>query len=106
MWVAALALLVQTPVTPPEEDLVVLGRRLRAIRVVTKADRRTGKTVCRVRRSSGYPTLDAEVCAIALDCGKGSDIVAVRACAAPRMDAFVARYIGGKRAVAIDPAAR
>ncbi len=106
MIVAALALLVQAPVAPPEEDIVVLGRRLRAIRIVTKADRRTGKTMCRVRRSSGYPTLDAEICAIALDCGKGSDIAVVRVCAAPRMDAFVARYIGGKREVRIDPGAR
>lgn len=106
MLVAALALLVQAPVTPPEEDIVVLGRKLRSIAVVTKPDRRTGKMVCRVKRSSGYPTLDAEVCTIALDCSRESEAARIRACAAPRMDAFVARYIGGKREVRIDPGAR
>ncbi len=105
MLLAALALLAQTS-APPPEDIVVLGRRLRAIRVVTRQDRRTGRMVCRVRRSSGYPNLDAEVCAIALDCSRESDTVAIRACALPRVEAFVARYTGERRTIRIDPVAR
>ncbi len=73
MIVVALLLAAQT-VTPPAEplgeDIVVMARRraARRLRIVTKADRRTGDIRCVFKRRSGDAALDAGMCAGLLAC--------------------------------------
>lgn len=55
---------------PPEEDIVVVGERIRRIRLITRTDRKTGEKTCRVRRSSGDKFFDQIFCDIVLDCAR------------------------------------
>lgn len=64
------ALLVQT-VAPPQDDIVVLARKLRMIGVAVSAPRRNGRLTlrnCRITRPSGIAALDAIPCEVAQQC--------------------------------------
>ncbi|WP_288411265.1 hypothetical protein [uncultured Sphingomonas sp.] len=67
---AAFALLAQAaPPTPPSDDeIVVIGQRLRNIRITAKRDRRTGMTRCALKPSTGDPLLDTGICQAYLAC--------------------------------------
>jgi hypothetical protein len=54
----------------PSDEIVVIGERMRRIRVVTRRDRKTGRQRCIVRRSSGDDALDAAVCTATLACAE------------------------------------
>ncbi len=65
--VAAALLLVQAaPPAPtastPDEEIVVIGQRLRNIRITAKRDRRTGVKRCVLKPSTGDPQLDTGIC--------------------------------------------
>ncbi len=65
----ALALAMQTPVpvATPEDDLVVIGRRMRTMRFEYKLKHWQMKK-CRVTKSSGDPLLDQAVCTVIGQC--------------------------------------
>ncbi|MEA3008822.1 MAG: hypothetical protein QOJ91_514 [Sphingomonadales bacterium] len=83
---AALALAVAPQAEPPaENDIVVIGQRVRRIKFRIKLDN-AGRTVCRITRSSGDAEIDGLACDTARPCVR-PDIVtreAMTACLAPR----------------------
>ncbi|WP_206362066.1 hypothetical protein [Sphingomonas montana] len=82
----------QTPL-PPSDDIVVTARRLKQLnrlRIVTRADRRTGTQRCVFKRRSGDPRLDAAVCATVLACAAHVRTEAeIVPCVKPAMDTLV-----------------
>jgi hypothetical protein len=91
-----LTLLAATPasVGPAEpvdaEEIVVVGERLKRIKIDTRRDRKTGQQQCKVRRSSGDAVLDAAVCDAVLACAKVARVSAeMEACVAPRFTEIV-----------------
>jgi hypothetical protein len=71
---AVITLLAMQAIAMPEaaasDEIVVVGERMRRIRVVTRRDRKTERQRCIVRRSSGDDALDAAVCTATLACGE------------------------------------
>ena len=86
--IAALLLLAAQPAaapTPPENDIVIIGERVRKLKFRIKLDK-AGRTVCRITRSSGDAEIDGLACDTARPCVR-PDIVtreAMAACLAPR----------------------
>ncbi|HEX8555822.1 MAG TPA: hypothetical protein VF695_14045, partial [Sphingomonas sp.] len=74
MLLAALLLVQASPAPPPSptpDEIVVRGQRAKRIarfRMTTKTDRKTGVTRCIVKRRSGDPQLDAQICGAVLAC--------------------------------------
>jgi len=59
----------QAPVAAPiEEEVVVIGQRVRRISYRVGKDRRTGKVACELLRGSGDALLDTRVCEMARRC--------------------------------------
>lgn len=84
---AALALAAAPEASPPlaENDIVVIGQRVRKVKFRIKLDK-AGRTVCRIRRSSGDSEIDSLACDAARPCVR-PDIVtkaAMMACLTPR----------------------
>ncbi len=110
MLAAALALMLQqaaAPSAPPEDEITVIGRRMRAMRFVVKHDRRRGGYRCMVRRSSGDPALDTAICDIGLRCVRDVTAVSqVQGCVRTGLDALPGLYASERQQVRVDPAAR
>ena len=73
----ALSLLAATSAAPPpaDDEIMVIARKMRFIKVDIKAPRRSGKLVlerCRVTRSSGDAELDAVPCEATQACMAGN----------------------------------
>lgn len=68
--ILAALMLAQTasPAPSPDDDIVVVGERLRKIRITAKRDRRTGVKRCVLKPSTGDPLLDAGICQAYLTC--------------------------------------
>lgn len=85
----------------PEEDIVVVGQRMKRIRVDTRRDRKTGVTRCTVRRSSGDTALDSSFCEAVLACAatetKKEGMIA---CMQPRLAAIAERFTKARAAAA------
>ena len=78
------------PAPPPGYDIIVIGERLKNLRLVTKRDRKTGMTRCITKPSSGDPVLDAGVCATYLAClPKVASAPALEACMRPPLTDLV-----------------
>ena len=77
----------------PSDEVVVVGRRIKHMRMVTRYDRKTGATACIVRRSSGDTELDDAVCEAVLACAKTEVREAeLLACLRPRISAIADRF--------------
>ena len=95
MIVAMIALLTAQaePVSDPGADIVVVGQRMKRIRVVTRHDRKTGTNRCIVRRSSRDPALDAAFCEAALACAATeTKREGMNACMGSRLTAIARRF--------------
>lgn len=84
----ATALLAPQPVAAahaPPDDVVVIGERIRRLKLTTKTDRKTGTTRCIVKRGSGDPSLDATMCDAVRSCAATARTSqAMEACVKPR----------------------
>ncbi|HEX8512128.1 MAG TPA: hypothetical protein VF688_03385 [Allosphingosinicella sp.] len=89
--ITALLLLAGQPAVPaaasprPENDIVVIGQKVRKIKFRIKLDK-AGRTVCRITRTSGDSEIDSLACDAARPCVR-PDIVtkaAMTACLEPR----------------------
>lgn len=84
---------------PSEDEVVVAAQRLKRFRAITKKDRKTGDTICVIRRESGDPALDRGICDAMLACApkikRASDI---QPCMAPAMQALLPthKWTGGR----------
>jgi hypothetical protein len=103
--IAALLLLAAQPALPAqaepaaENDIVVIGQRVRKIKFRIKLDKR-GQVACRITRSSGDPEIDGFACDAARPCVR-PDIVtkaAMEACLAPRWTQLPAQIAVRRRA--------
>lgn len=82
---AALALAAAPEVSAAENDIVIIGERIRKVKFRIKLDK-AGRAVCRITRSSGDAEIDGLACDAARPCVR-PDIVtkaAMEACLAPR----------------------
>ncbi|MET0246020.1 MAG: hypothetical protein ABW182_04655 [Sphingomonas sp.] len=50
------------PPPPSADEIVVIGERMRRLKLSTKTDRKTGAPICVFRRRSGDPAFDAMMC--------------------------------------------
>lgn len=69
MILLALSFAFSTVQPPHNQDIVVVGDRMRRIKLVTKTDRR-GVQHCVIKRKSGDPRFDSVMCEATLRCAK------------------------------------
>ncbi|WP_294306520.1 hypothetical protein [uncultured Sphingomonas sp.] len=98
-----LSLIQAQPAPVPEEpgltqdEIVVMGERIKRLKLETRRDRKTKAMMCRITRPSGEAELDRLACAAALPCSESAHTMAeFRACFFPRISAdakawFIAR---------------
>ncbi len=53
---------------PTDQEIVVIGQRMKQATYAMKVHRKTKTTQCWITRSSGDPRIDAEICEIAKAC--------------------------------------
>jgi hypothetical protein len=98
---AALMLAAQpadAPTPPPEDEIVVLGERMRRLKLATKTDRKSGVTSCVFKRRSGDPAFDTLICDALLACSKTvTTRPQMEACISPHIEAY-ARQLQRARA--------
>ncbi len=93
------------PTTPPPsaDEIVVIGERMRRLKLGTKTDRKTGATICVFRRRSGDPAFDAMMCEAVLTCAKTVKTPSqMESCLAPTIQAY-ARDMTARRRAAPSP---
>jgi hypothetical protein len=87
--IAALLLLAAQPApaavqpSPSENDIVVIGQKVRKVKFRVKADK-AGNAVCRITRSSGDSEIDALACEAGRACAHSTSQSAMIACITPR----------------------
>lgn len=80
------------------EEIVVVGERLRRLKLETRTDRKTDLTKCVFQRRSGDPAFDALMCDAVLSCARTVTTRSqMESCIAPRID-FYAREMARRRA--------
>lgn len=93
--IAALLLVAQPaaaaaePVSP-ENDIVIIGQRVQKLKFRLKTDK-SGKAVCRIKRSSGDPEIDGLACDAARACMHSASEAAMTACLTPRFNQIPAQ---------------
>ena len=92
--IAVLFLLAAQPpgadAAPTENDIVVVGQRVRKLRFRLKTDK-AGQAVCRIRRSSGDPDIDSLGCEAARACMNSATQAAMVACLTPKFNQIPAQ---------------
>jgi hypothetical protein len=76
------------PRLPPQEDIIVVGERMRRVKLVTKVDRRSGLTQCIFKRRSGDDSFDNIMCDSAIACTE-----TVTANSRPKMEVCMGEHI-------------
>ena len=90
------------PAPVPSDEVVVIGERMKRIRVVTRRDRKSGATLCIVRRTSGDAGLDSAICDATLACAQTeTKTEGMIDCLNPRIAAVAQRF--AKRSIAPAP---
>lgn len=99
LTVAMLGLQTQTaPIPPSPEEIVVVGERMRRLKLETRTDRKTGLIRCVFKRRSGDPAFDTLMCDAVLTCARTVTTRSqMESCIAPRID-FYAREMARRRA--------
>jgi hypothetical protein len=94
----ALAAAPEASPPPPENDILIIGERVRKIKFRIKLDK-AGQVACRITRSSGDPEIDRLACDAARPCVR-PDIVtkaAMQACLEPRWANLPAQIAARRR---------
>lgn len=89
------------PTAPPPttDEIVVIGERMRRLKLGTKIDRKTGVQTCVFRRRSGDPAFDAMMCEAVLTCAKTVKTTAqMESCLAPTIQAYARDMTARRRA--------
>jgi hypothetical protein len=82
------------PTTLAPEDVVVVGERMRRLKLETKTDRKTGSSRCVFKRRSGDGAFDTLMRETVLSCARTvTTLSQMEACIAPRVEAY-ARQLG------------
>ncbi len=101
---AAMVLSLQPPATtlssPPEEGIVIVGERMRRMKLVTRTDRKSGVSRCVFKRRSGDAEFDNLMCATVLECAKTVTTRAqMEACMKPSLDAYSSQLMARREAI-------
>ncbi|HEX8239133.1 MAG TPA: hypothetical protein VF574_05265 [Allosphingosinicella sp.] len=104
LMLAALALAAPPQASPPrvEEDIVIIGQRVRKVKFRIKSDK-AGRTVCRIKRSSGDAEIDGLACEAARGCIASRSESAMVACLTPKMNQ-IPEQIAARRRMRIEHA--
>lgn len=91
--------------TPPSrEEIVVVGERMRRMKLVTRTDRKTGLTRCVFKRRSGDAAFDTLMCDAILTCARTVKTrPQMEACIGPRVDAYARELKTRREAARADP---
>lgn len=92
-------LIAQAPPPPAEQapEIVVVGQKLRRIRLVTRVDKKTGERRCILRRSSGDTGIDAVMCEAAVACGSTeTEVAGMERCMGIRIEAIAQRFAASR----------
>ena len=73
-----------------ENDIVVVGQRVRKLKFRLKTDK-AGQPVCRIKRSSGDPDIDSLGCEAARACMNSTTEAAMVACLTPKFNQIPAQ---------------
>ncbi|QJU60437.1 hypothetical protein HL653_03740 [Sphingomonas sp. AP4-R1] len=85
------------PTSPAADEIVVLGERMRRLKLATKTDRKTGATTCLFKRRSGDPAFDTLMCDALLACAKTVTTRSqMEACIGPHVEAYARTLSGGR----------
>lgn len=85
------------PSPTTEDDIIVVGERMRELKLKTKTDRRTGALGCVFQRRSGDAVFDATMCDALLACTPvATTRKQMRACMTPPVAAY-ARMLAERR---------
>ena len=93
LHIALLSLSGAQPSQPPpaasEEAIIVVGERMRRLKLHTKTDKKTGSVRCVFKRRSGDEAFDAMMCDAVRGCAATVRTSAqMEACLKPSLDAF------------------
>lgn len=81
------------PTPPAPDEIVVLGERMRRLKLGTKTDRKTGATSCVFRRRSGDAAFDTLMCDALLACAKTvTTRPEMEACIGPHVEAYARQW--------------
>lgn len=90
--------------TPPTDEIVVTGQRLKDVRIGLKRDRRTGIRRCFLKPSTGDAVLDAGICAVYMDCSVTARTAsALEACMRPPLTQQVNDWMARRKAAVAVP---
>ncbi|WP_298317706.1 hypothetical protein [Reyranella sp.] len=79
----------ETGIAPSNDEIVVIGERMRRLKLVTKTDKKTGVKRCVFKRRSGDPALDRLFCNALLACAKTvTSEKQMTPCLAPYLDEY------------------
>jgi hypothetical protein len=97
---AAFALAGAQAASPPaaDDDIVIIGRRVRKVKFTIRPDR-AGRQICRIKRSSGDPEIDSLACEAARACAGAANgkKEAMLACLTPRWKQIPAQIAARRR---------
>lgn len=84
----------------PENDIVIIGQRVRKLKFRIKLDK-AGRVLCRITKSSGDAEIDGLACDAARPCVRPDIVteVAMNACLAPRWVQLPAQIAARRRGV-------
>ena len=103
MILLALSLAFSTGQPAHIEDIVVVGDRMRRIKLVTKTDRRAVKS-CVIKRKSGDPRFDSMLCEATLRCARTVTSQAeMNSCLEKPVREYAALLTAGRAIVDSDP---
>jgi hypothetical protein len=81
---------------PTENEIVVIGQRVRKIKFTLKANKE-GQAKCRIKRSSGDADIDGLACDAARACMSSATKEAMVACLTPRFNQIPAQVAARRR---------
>ena len=88
---------IQSPPSQHEEAIIVVGQRMRRLKLHTRTDRKTGVSRCVFKRRSGDEAFDTIMCDAVLACGKTVRTTSeMESCVAPSIEAYV-RQLAARR---------
>ncbi|HEX9965237.1 MAG TPA: hypothetical protein VGB04_09665 [Allosphingosinicella sp.] len=82
--------------SPAENEILVIGQRVRKIKFTVKTNK-AGQAVCRIKRSSGDPDIDSLACDAGRACMSSTTQAAMVACVTPRFNQIPALIAARRR---------
>jgi len=111
MIIVLTGILIAQAITPPRAadpppEIVVVGEKMRRIRLFTRVDKKSGIRGCVIQQSSGDAHIDEAMCEAAVACGSvETEPAGMQNCMGTRMAAIAQRFAASPPKDAPDPLA-